>query len=105
MLKLKLIDREVEKAMKGDEELYDLVKQTENLLDEMLNMSDVCISDIPGDGMKAISDSVNALKSTLVIAANERRVIRTILKNQEKLVDKIMDVDRKIDNLMQVNKQ
>lgn len=105
MLKLKLIDREVEKAMKGDEELYDLVKQTENLLDEMLNMSDVCISDIPGDGVKAISDAVNALKSTLVIAANERRVIRTILKNQEKLVDKIMDVDRKIDNLMQVNKQ
>ena len=105
MLKLKLINHEVKEAMKGDEELYDLVKQTENLLDEMLNMSDVCISDIPGDGMKVINDSINISKSTIVMAANERRALYTILENQKTIMAKIEDVDRKIDNLKQVNKQ
>ena len=56
MLKLKLIDREVNEAMKDDKELYDLVKQTENLLDEKLNMSDVCINDISDNDMKGIND-------------------------------------------------
>lgn len=105
MLKLKLINHEVKEAMKGDEELYDLVKQTENLLDEMLNMSDVCINDIPDDGMKVINDSINISKSTIVMAANERKALYSILKNQKTIMDKIKDVDRKIDNLIQVNKQ
>ena len=105
MLKLKLIDREVNEAMKGDEELYDLVKQTENLLDEMLNMSDVYITDIPDNGMKVINDSINISKSTFIMAANERRALYTILENQKTIMDKIKDVDRKINNLIQVNKQ
>lgn len=105
MLKLKLINHEVKEAMKGDEELYDLVKQTENLLDEMLNMSDVCITDIPDDGMKVINDSINISKSTIVMAANERKALYNILKNQKTIMDKIKDVDRKINNLIQVNKQ
>ena len=104
MLKLKLINHEVKEAMKGDEELYDLVKQTENLLNEMLNMSDICINDIP-DGMKIINDSINISKSTIVMAANERKALYNILENQKTIMDKIEDVDRKIDNLIQVNKQ
>ena len=104
MLKLKLINHEVKEAMKGDEELYDLVKQTENLLNEMLNMSDICINDIP-DGMKIINDSINISKSTIVMAANERKALYNILENQKIIMDKIEDVDRKIDNLIQVNKQ
>ena len=104
MLKLKLINHEVKEAMKGDEELYDLVKQTENLLNEMLNMSDICINDIP-DGMKIINDSINISKSTIVMAANERKALYNILENQKIIMDKIEDIDRKIDNLIQVNKQ
>lgn len=105
MLKLKLIDREVKKAMKGDEEFYDLVKQTENLLDEILNMSDVCINDIPDNGMKVINDSIGISKSIIVMAAHEREAIFAILENQKTIMDKIKDVDRKIDNLIYVNKQ
>ena len=105
MLKLKLINHEVKEAMKGDEELYDLVKQTENLLDEMLNMSDVCINDMPDEGMKVINDSINISKSTIVMAANERKALYNILKNQKTIMDKVKDVDRKINNLIQVNKQ
>ena len=105
MLKLKLIDREVKEAMKGDEELYDLVKQTENLLDEMLNMSDVCINDISDNDMKVTNDLIDISKSTLILAANERRAIHAILENQKTIMDKIKDVDRKINNLKYVNKQ
>ena len=105
MLKLKLIDREVNEAMKDDKELYDLVKQTENLLDEILNMSDVCINDIPDNDMKGTNDLINLSKSTIVMAAHEREAIFAILENQKTIMDKIKDVDRKIDNLIQVNKQ
>lgn len=105
MLKLKLIDREVEEAMEGDKELYDLVKQTENLLDEILNMSDVYINDVSDNSTKVINDLINTSKSTLIMAANERRAIYTILENQKTIMDKIEDVDRKIDNLLKVNKQ
>ena len=99
MLKLKLIDREVEKAMEGDEELYDLVKQTEDLLDEILNMSNVCINDISDNDMKFTNDSISLLKSTLVMAANERMALFTILDSLKSIVDKIKDIDRKIDKL------
>jgi len=105
MLKLKLIDREVNEAMKDDKELYDLVKQTENLLDEILNMSDVCINDISDNDMKGTNDLINLSKSTIVMAAHEREAIFAILENQKTIMDKIKDVDRKIDNLIQVNKQ
>lgn len=105
MLKLKLIDREVNEATKDDKELYDLVKQTENLLDEILNMSDVYINDIPDDGMKVINDSIGISKSTIVMCAHEREALFAILENQKTIMDKIKDVDRKIDNLIQVNKQ
>ena len=99
MLKLKLIDREVEKAMEGDEELYDLVKQTEDLLDEILNMSNVCINDISDNDIKFTNDSISLLKSTLVMAANERMALFTILDSLKSIVDKIKDIDRKIDKL------
>lgn len=105
MLKLKLIDREVKEAMKGDEELYDLVSKTESMLNEMLNMSNVCINDISDNDMKDIHDLINISKSILIMAAHKREVIFTILENQETIMDKIKDVDRKIDNLIQVNKQ
>lgn len=105
MLKLKLINREVEDAMKGDEALYDLVKQTENLLDEILDMSDVYINDMPDNGMKVINDSINISRSSLIMAANERRAIYSVLENQKTIMDKIKDVDRKIDHLLKVNKQ
>lgn len=105
MLKLKLIDREVNEAMKDDKELYDLVKQTENLLDEILNMSDVCINDISDNDMKGINDLIGISKSTIVMAAHEREAIFDVLENQKTIMDKIKDVDRKIDNLIQVNKQ
>ena len=105
MLKLKLIDREVEKAMEGDEELYDLVKQTEDLLDEILNMSNVCINDISDNDMKFTNDSISLLKSTLVMAANERRAMYTILENQKTIMAMIKSVDRHVDNLIYVNKQ
>ena len=105
MLKLKLIDREVNEAMKDDKELYDLVKQTENLLDEILNMSDVCINDISDNDMKGINDLIDISKSTIVMAAHEREAIFDVLENQKTIMDKIKDVDRKIDNLIQVNKQ
>lgn len=105
MLKLELIDREVEEAMEGDKELYDLVKQTENLLDEILNMSNVCINDISDNDMKATNDLIDLSKSTLIMAANERRAIYTILKNQKTIQAMIKSVDRHIDNLIYVNKQ
>jgi hypothetical protein len=105
MLKLKLFDREVMKAMKGDEELYDLVKQTENLLNKILNMSDVCITNISDNDVKVINDSINILKSKLVMTANERRAIYTILENQKTIMGKIEGVDGKIDYLLCVNKQ
>lgn len=105
MLKLKLIDHEVEKAMEGDEELYNLVKQTEDLLDEILNMSDVCINDISDNDMKAANDLINLSKSTLIMAANERKAIYTILRNQKTIMAMIKSVDRHIDNLTYVNKQ
>ena len=105
MLKLKLIDREVEKAMEGDEELYDLVKQTEDLLDEILNMSNVCINDISDNDMKFTNDSISLLKSTLVMAANERRAMCTILENQKTIMAMIKSVDRHVDNLICVNEQ
>lgn len=105
MLKLKLIDREVKEAMKGDEELYDLVSKTESILNEMLNMSNVCINDISDNDMKAIHDSIELSKDALVVVAHKREAIFTILENQKTIMDKIKDVDRKIDNLLQVNKQ
>ena len=105
MLKLKLIDREVEKAMEGDEELYDLVKQTEDLLDEILNMSNICINDISDNDMKFTNDSISLLKSTLVMAANERRAMCTILENQKTIMAMIKSVDRHVDNLICVNEQ
>ena len=105
MLKLELIDREVEKAMEGDGELYDLVKQTENLLDEILNMSDICINDISDNDMKVTNDLIDLSKSTFIMAANERRAMYTILKNQKTIMGMIKDADRHISNLMYMNKQ
>lgn len=100
MLKVKLIDREVREAMNDDVELYDLVKQTENLLDEILNTNDVCINDISDNDMKVTNDLIDISKSTLILAANERRAIHTILENQKTIMDKIEDVNRRIDSLI-----
>ena len=100
MLKLKLIDREVREAINDDVELYDLVKQTENLLDEILNTSDICINDISDNDMKVTNDLIDISKSRLILAANERRAIHTILENQKTIMDKIEDVNRRIDSLI-----
>ena len=100
MLKLKLIDREVEEAMKGDEELYEIIKQTESLLDEILNTSDICINDIPDNGMKVTNDLIDISKSILILAANERRAIRAVLERQIAIMDKIEDIDGRIYNLI-----
>lgn len=105
MLKLDLIDREVTEAMKGDKELYDLVKQTENILSEILNMKDIYINNMSDNDMKIINDAIGISRSTLVMAAHKREAIFAILENQKTIMDKIKDVDRKIDNLIPVNKQ
>ena len=100
MLKLQLIDREVEEAMKGVEELYDLVKHTESILNEILNRSDICINDISDDDMRITNDLINISKSVLILAANERKAINIILENQKTIIDKIKDTDDRIYNLI-----